>query len=180
MPRDLDKPYASRYTNAEWAEQQKICYQLRLQHYTIRQIAGITGLSIGTVHQRITDEIAETVAPYREQYVAMARERLDNTSRLVLDLLERRHYLISEGRVVKMDGTPIEDDEFVLKCVDRLTRIEEQRSRMEGYNAPIKVDANVNVTETTQEDLELADMIASAKAKAAAAESALKGQADGS
>jgi hypothetical protein len=179
MPRDLDKPYASRYTNADWAEQQKICYQLRLQHYTIRQIAGITGLSIGTVHKRIADEIAETVAPFREQYVAMARERLDNTSRLVLDLLERRHYLISEGHVVRMDGTPIEDDEFVLKCVDRLLNIEKQRSGVEGTNAPLKVDANVNVTETTQEDLELADMIRTAQAKAAAAESQLKENADG-
>lgn len=177
MPRDLDKPHASRYTNAEWAEQQKICYQLRLQHYSIRQIAGITGLSIGTVHQRITDEIAETVAPYREQYVAMARERLDNTSRLVLDLLERRHYLISEGRVVRMDGAPIDDDEFVLKCVDRLTRIEERRARMEGYDAAVKVDATV--TETTQLDIEAAEMVAEAKAKAAAAEARLRESADG-
>lgn len=179
MPRDLDKPYASRYTNTEWAEQQKICYQLRLQHYTIRQIAGITGLSIGTVHKRIADEISETVAPYREQYVAMARERLDNSSRLVLDLLERRHYLISEGRVVRMDGTPIEDDEFVLKCIDRLLNIEKQRSGMEGYNAPLKVDANVNVTETTQQDLELIDMVNTARAAASAAEAELKESADG-
>lgn len=182
----------ARYTTEEIAEQQKTCYQLRLQHASFRDIAAKTGLSVSTVFERVEAEIAETVAPYREQYQVMQRERLDQMSaRLhqladsVKDILRNRHYTISDGRVVQLDGEPIEDDEFVLKCIDRLVKIEDQlekievrRAKLLGLDAPTRVDATV--TETTQEDLELAEMVREAQAKAAAAETTLKGQADGS
>lgn len=162
------EPYVhrARRTNTTLAEEQKLCYQLRLQHYTIRQIAAETGLSIGTVHKRITDEITETVSPYREQYRVMERERLENMSREVLALLERKHYVFSEGRVARLDGVPVVDDEFALKCIDRLLRIQERRAKLEGLDAPVKVEAQV--TEVSQVDIEAAEMIREAKARAAA------------
>lgn len=166
-------PYATRYNNAERAEQQKQCYELRLAHYTYRQIAEITGLSLSTVHQRINDELAETVSPWKEQYKAMARERMDGMSRTVVELLEKRHYMISDGRIVKMDGQPVEDDEFVLKCIDRLMKIETQRAAMEGYNAAVKVDATV--TETTQVDIALAELVREAELEAAAELARMRG-----
>lgn len=165
------------YTNEEIAEQQKTCYQLRLQHASFRAIAAETGLSVSTVFERVETEIAETVAPYREQYQVMQRERLDGLSRTVMDMLTERHYTISDGRVVQLDGEPIEDAEFVLKCIDRLMKIEERRAKLLGLDAAVKVDATV--TETTQVDIEAAEMVAEAKVKAAAAEARLKERADG-
>jgi hypothetical protein len=160
---------------ADIAREQQLCFRLRIEHFTIRQIAELTGLGVATVHKRITDEITETVAPYREQYKSMARERLDNMSRKVLDLMSQPRYLVHEGKVVRVDGAPVLDAEYQLRCLDRLMAIERQRAQMEGYNAPVKVDATV--TEVTQEDIEAAAMIREAKARAAAQRERLQAEA---
>jgi hypothetical protein len=153
------------------AEQQKQCYELRLSGHTIREIARALSIGVATVHKRIEDEISETVAPYREQYRAMELQRLDSMTRKIMELLGKQHFVISEGRVVRMDDAPLDDDEFVLKCIDRLTRISERRSKLEGWDAALRVDATV--VETTQEDIALAAMVREAQAKAAADEARL-------
>ena len=117
----------------------------------------------------------KSVAPYREQYKSMARERLDNMSRKVLDLMAQPRYLVFEGRVVRVDGEPILDAEHQLRCLDRLMAIERQRAQMEGYNAPVKVD--LDVTEVTQEDIEAAALIREAKARSAVQKARLEAEA---
>lgn len=161
MSAQMDKPTGIRYSTADWAEQQRLCYQLRLEHWSIRQIAAMTGLSVGTVHKRIQDEIAETITPYREQVRTLEVQRLDDMSRLVAGLLERKHYVYSDGRVVHLDGTAVEDDEFVLKVVDRLLRIQERRTKYLGLDAATQVE----VTEVTQQDIELRGLIQEQKAR---------------
>ncbi len=160
---------------ADIAREQQLCFRLRIEHFTIRQIAELTGLGVATVHKRITDEITDTVAPYREQYKAMARERYDGMSRRVLDLMDRPRYLVSDGKVVLVEGEPVLDADFQLRCLDRLIAIEVRRSAMEGYNAPVKVDATV--TEVTQEDIEAAALIREAKARAATQKARLEAEA---
>jgi hypothetical protein len=54
--------------------------------------------------------------------------------------------------------------ELALKAIDRLVRIQDRRSKFEGLDMPQRVDHTV--TEVTQADLELRDMINEAKAAA--------------
>jgi hypothetical protein len=130
-----------RFNTAEIAEQQKSCYELRLRHHTIREIAAITGLAVGTVHKRITDEIEMTVSPYREQYRILERERLEGISRRLLDMMSKPHYLLKDGEVLTIKGEPVEDIAVTLACTDRFMKVQERRARLEGLDAPIKVEA---------------------------------------
>jgi hypothetical protein len=115
-------------------------------------------------------------------------ERIDALIEPVTRVLNTRHITVSNGRVILHPATaePLEDDAPVLQAVDRLTRlsaerraISEQRRRiseslrkLHGLDAPTRVDATVH--ETTQQDLELQEMLREAKAKVTAEEQALR------
>lgn len=176
------QPWAPpRYTNAHFAEEQRTCYEMRLRGMSIRQIAAATGLSVGTTWNRIDCEIKETLDPLRAKVRELEIERLDRMQQTVLAVLERTHVMVSNGRVIYVEDArghrePALDSAPVLAAIDRLLKIQERRARLLGLDAAVKVDATV--TETTQQDLELIDMVNAAKAQAANAEAQLKAQAD--
>lgn len=151
-------------TNVDVAEQQRACYQLRLQHHTIREISVITGLSVGTVHTRIQSAIATYVTPFVEQYRVMERERLEGLSRRVLQTMSKPHYVLKDGAVVTVDDEPVEDVAVTLACVDRLLKIQERRARLEGLDAAPKTEADD--VKVIPEDIELAKLIATARQRA--------------
>lgn len=130
-----------RFNTVEVADQQRTCYDLRLRHHTLRQISALTGLSVGTVYNRINDEIDRVVSPYREQYRVLERERLEEISRRLLDMMSRPHYVISkDGDVLTVDDERVEDVAVTLACIDRFMKVQDRRARLEGLDAPVKVD----------------------------------------
>lgn len=147
--------YPAKLTNVDLAEQQRTCYELRLRHHTIREIAAITGLSVGTVHKRITDEIETTVSPYREQYRVLERERLEGISRRLLDMMSKPHYVMHEGRVLTIDEERVEDVGVTLACVDRFLKVQDRRARLEGLDAPVKVDIEAAEVQVPAEALSM-------------------------
>lgn len=166
-----------RYTNAHFAEEQRLCYELRLRGLSIRQIADETGMTPSTVHRRIQCEIRETIQPLADEVRQLELDRLDRLQQIALGVMGADHPLVSDGRVVHAvmpDGTkvPLQDHGPVLAAMDRFLKIQDRRAKYLGLDAATKVDATV--TETTQQDLELAEMVREAKAKAAAAEAALR------
>lgn len=173
------QPWAPpRFTNAGRAEEQRVCYEMRLRGLSIRAIAAETGLSVGTVYNRIDCEITETLDPLRSKVRELEIERLDRMQLTVLNILDREHYVISDGRVVtRIDAetdekVPIPDPGPVFQAIDRLLKIAERRARLLGLDAPTKVDTTV--TDVTQIDPDTAAMIADAKAMAEAQEAAIK------
>jgi hypothetical protein len=171
-----------RYTNAHFAEEQRACYELRLQGLSIRQISDATGLSPSTVYRRIQCEIRETVQPLADEVRQLELDRLDRLQQIALRVMDAAHPLVSDGRVVHAampDGTkvPLQDHGPVLAAMDRFLKIQDRRSKYLGLDAAMKVDATV--TETTQEDIALAEMVREAQAKAAADAARLREQADG-
>jgi len=147
--------YPAKLTNVDLAEQQRTCYELRLRHHTIREIAALTGLSVGTVHKRITDEIETTVSPYREQYRVLERERLEGISRRLLDMMSKPHYVIEKGQVLTIAGEPVEDIAVTLACTDRFLKVQERRARLEGLDAPVKVDVDASEVPVPAEALSM-------------------------
>jgi hypothetical protein len=163
-----------RFNTAEVAEQQKNCYELRLRHHTLREISMMTGLSVGTVYNRINDEIDRVVSPYREQYRVMERERLEGISRRLLDMMSKPHYLIKDGEVLTIDVERVEDVAVTLACVDRFMKVQDRRARLEGLDAPIKVEATQTEAPVPDEVLAL---IEEARKRTEAAAAALREQA---
>jgi hypothetical protein len=185
-------PY-NRRNPAERAQLAEIVFDLKAQglsNYTIDSMTqhpdGPTGgvrVPASTVRDLIREEIGRRVDPKVEEYrtLELARleatlERLHNMEESVQRVMARKHITVSNGHVIKTinpdsgEEEPVEDDTFVLQAVDRLNRIEESRRRTSesirrllGLDMPVRVDATI--TETTQQDLELQEMIRDAKAK---------------
>lgn len=73
--------------------------------------------------------------------------RLEEARQIVLEVLARQHFTVSNGRVVYLGDEPLVDDGPVLQSVDRLVAIETQRERngarrakLLGLDAPAKVE----------------------------------------
>lgn len=128
------------------AEQQVECYELRLTGMAFRQIATATGLSVGTVHARIEAEIAERVLPLADAVRKMEVDRLD----LWLSKLE-----------AEMDKDPV-------RAIPVAVRVSERRAKLLGLDAPEKFEGTL--TEITQEDVALAELVNEARIASALAE----------
>jgi hypothetical protein len=141
------------------------------------------GISHGLVQKLLKEEITNRLDPLKDQYLQYELDRLDHMQQAVIGVLENpgqvvhvaewrgEYELNAEGerfRKIEMVPMLIVDDKKILGAVDRLVRISESRRKLCGLDAPVKVQADVQVTETTQEDLELQELIREAKAKAAA------------
>lgn len=185
-------PY-NRNNKATRTELAEMVFDLLAQGHSLRGIDrltqdpnGPTGgkrIPYGTVRDLVDEEVASRVDPRVAEYraVQLARyeaslERLLAMEESVRTVMGRKHITVNNGRVIRAinedtgEEENVEDDTFILQAVDRLTRIEESRrrvsesiSRLLGLDAPVKVDATV--TETTQQDIELQEMVAEMRAK---------------
>lgn len=142
-------PYA-KSDPATIAEQQKKCYDLRLSGHSIRAIAEQLGVSRQTVQNRLDAECAAQVTPGAEAVRKMELDRLD------------KWMLALETRILDGDTNAIAT---AIKVADR-------RAKYLGLDAPTQIDAQV--TQITQEDLAIAEMIREAKMRQATLEAAIK------
>jgi hypothetical protein len=189
MPGGVEPWRTPRYTNAHFAEEQRVCYQLYLAGNTIRQIADLTGLSKSTVARRLECEVRETVDPLRAEYKRVVHDRYEALWRRTVQVIDTPHPVVSDGRVVRevvgeepgrlpdgepnpragkpVYGDPIIDHGVTLAAIARGESILARLADLHGLKAPLKVDATV--TENPSEfTLEVMDLINTAKATDAA------------
>ncbi|MBD9700657.1 hypothetical protein IHE56_00830 [Streptomyces sp. ID01-12c] len=171
------------------AERDAQAAQLRTQGLTYREIALELGFSDRSnaryaVYRALQDVIREPA----EELLKVELERLDNQlvrlnylETAARKVLNACHITVNNGHVITHPdtGQPMEDDGPVLQAIDRLVKIEdarnrnaERRAKLTGLDAAVKVDATVH--EVTQQDLELQEMLRTAKANVAAQEQALR------
>jgi hypothetical protein len=179
-------PY-NRKNPAEQAEKAQIVFDLKLDGHSFRAIEAITAAPDGptrgeripwtTARDLLREELARRVDPKIDAYRVLHLERLeaellrlDELEARARQVLDRHHITVNNGRVISVDGQPLQDDGPVLAAIDRLLKIEDARRKnnesqrkLLGLDAPTKVDAQV--TEVTQSDLELQEMLRNAKAK---------------
>lgn len=185
-------PYSKR-NPAERAHYAAIVFDLTLEGHSTRKIDelsrdpdGPTGghrISATTAKEMVREEAARRIDPKVDAYRAIELARLEaslerylNMEESVRTVMARKHITVNNGRVIRainpdtLKEENVEDDTFVLQAVDRLNRIEDGRRRTSesirrllGLDAPVKVDATV--TETTQQDIELQEMVAEMRAK---------------
>lgn len=196
-------PY-KRFNRAARATRAELVFDLNAQGLSFRAIEALTASPDGptdgvripwtTARDLVRQEAASRVDPKVDEYRALelarleaALERLHNMEESVRAVMVRKHITVNNGRVIRVlnpdsgEEEPVEDDTFVLQAVDRLNRIEEQRRktsdsicRLLGLNMPVKVD--YTVTETTQQDIALQEMVAEMRAKNANVAEGLRAQ----
>lgn len=130
---------------AQLAEKKAEAYRLRLRGLTLRQAAAKLGVSHQTIANWSRAEADATVLPLANELRTQQLERLDQMRQSALEVLERYHVVVNQGRVVELDGTPIEDDAPVLAAIDRLLKIEERRSKLMGLDAPVRSEIEARV-----------------------------------
>lgn len=157
----------------ETAERDAQAARLRARGLGYKQIAEQLGYEDHTgAYKAVQRALKEIVAEPAEELRALELERLDDMYRRAQAVLERRHVTVSQGRVVRLDDEPLEDDGPVLAALDRLLKIQERRARLLGLDAPTQVQAEV--VQVTESDIELRQLIAEAKASNALKEQELR------
>lgn len=127
------------------AEKRAEAARLRSKGWDYRRIAEELGYSNrGSAYNAVQTVLAETVQEAGDELRQMERERLDRLSEAAWTVLERQHVVVSNGRVVSLDGEPIPDDAPVLQAIDRLLRISESRRKLEGLDAPSRVSVEAD------------------------------------
>lgn len=181
--------HRTRGANPHRTAEREQAYELRLRGMTHRQIADQMGCSHTKVQDLLREEISNRLDPLKDQYLQYELDRLDKYQQAAIYVLEHpgviHHVAHWDGtyetsddgeRFKKITMVPVlvVDDKKILGALDRLVRISESRRKLVGLDAPVKVSADVQVTETTQEDMELQELIRDAKAKAAASAQAIR------
>jgi hypothetical protein len=181
---------------AEKAEKAQIVFNLKLAGHSFRTIEAITAAPDGptggvkipwtTARDLVREEAGRRVDPKVDAWRALvverleaAHARLDYLECAAREVLERQHITVNNGRIISLDGAPLPDDGPVLAAIDRLIKIEDARERNSaalrrvfGIDAPAK--AELQVTETTQQDIRLQELVAEMKAKNAGIEARLR------
>lgn len=116
--------------------------RMRSRSMTYQQIGDALGVSRQAAHQMVQRAMAETLAEPAAAVRQFELDKLDAAERLVLAALDRKHYVVSHGKVIRFgeDADALEDDGFVLSAVAHLIRISESRRKLLGLDAPQKVE----------------------------------------
>jgi hypothetical protein len=129
----MARPPQARANRATIAAQQVRCYELRLSGMSIRDIAAATSLSVGTVHNRISQEINDRVAPLADELLAIELDRLDRW-------------------LVRLDAQ-IESGFAVARNVEVAIRVSERRSGLLGLDSPVRSRVEVITLDVLDEEI---------------------------
>lgn len=89
----------------------------------------------------------EATAATTEQARTAHRTRLEYAIEEILGVIERRHVVVSHGRIVQdANGQPLSDDGPLLAAVGKLKEVSESLRKLDGLDAPAKVEHSGGVT----------------------------------
>lgn len=122
----------------ESAERDREACRLRARGASYEAIAEQLGYGDASHARRAVNACLVAVqAEGVEELRAVQNYQLDVLTQTVIEVLERRHLVISaSGKVVEHGDTTITDDGPVLAAVDRLLKIMERRAKLNGLDAP--------------------------------------------
>jgi hypothetical protein len=111
----------------------------RARGWTYQRIANELGYvthsaAVKAVQRAMANSVRETT----EEAKTIILADLNAAKQAVWAVLEANHLIVSEGRVVTLDGVAIPDDDPVLRAVDRLVKIDQELAKIYGAYAPAK------------------------------------------
>lgn len=111
---------------------------LRRQRLSQQEIARRLGISQQRVSQLYRQTLAEIPAQQVDEHRLEDLEQLDYLASKAIEVLERQHVTVSNGRVVSLNDEPIEDDAPVLAAIAALLKVQERKAKLLGLDAPTK------------------------------------------
>lgn len=137
VPRDPSK--IKKYGHNRDAE----AARLKALGYTLTEICEVLELGPDTrrAQAAIRRALANMVRFAQDEVRMMEMVSLDELESTAWRTLRNNHVIVSNGRVVHDEtGEPLQDDRFVLECIDRILKIKERRARMLGIDAPSRAE----------------------------------------
>ena len=144
--------------------------QLRGQGLSYRAIAAELGVSVSSAHQAVARAFRDTLTEPAEQARAVQRARLERAHEAAMAVLEAEHVAISDTNAAAIH-------ELNLRAIDRVVKVSESLRRLDGLDQPVKVDATI--TEVTQQDVELREMVNEFRARNSTTEQQLRARREG-
>ena len=119
-------------------------------NWTFQQIAdALQVASRGRAYNCVQRGLRITGAPTEQaasEVRAIHRARLELATEAALQILETAHVTVSNGQIVRLDGEPLPDDVPVLQAIDRIVKISESLRKLDGIDAPAKVEHSGGVS----------------------------------
>ena len=129
------------------AERDRKAVQLRSRGQAYQQISDELGYGHSSNARRAVKKILDgIVVEGRDEAIKIELDGLDMMTRAVFEVLEAKHYVVSDGRIVHLgdkddpDRRELLDDAPVLQAVDRLLKIADRRAKLLGLDAPKRIE----------------------------------------
>jgi hypothetical protein len=121
--------------------------QLAADGMSFRKIAKELGFaSQGDAWRAVQRARADVVRPAVTKLIQTESEQLDDLYVMALEIIERNHVVVSDGRVVfGADGEPLIDDRPRLAAIQTALRIRDQYENLHGLKAETKVNLSGTV-----------------------------------
>jgi DNA-binding transcriptional regulator LsrR (DeoR family) len=120
--------------------------RLRSQGRTYQQIADQLGVSKPAAYKMVQRAMADVDKEPAEAAVAFELEKLDVMEADITERLGKRHLVVSVGKVVNVNGEPLEDDDFALRAQALLLKVAERRAKLMGLDSATKLDVSGGMT----------------------------------
>lgn len=115
---------------------------------TYQQIADAVGYnSRGDAWRAVQQARESVIRAAGAELVAAEAQQLDDLFAAALEIMERDHIMVSQGRVVcGTDGEPLLDDGPKLAAIREMRQLRESYRRLYGVDQPAKVEHSGGVT----------------------------------
>ncbi|MFI0768616.1 hypothetical protein ACH4TQ_27575 [Streptomyces sp. NPDC021218] len=125
---------------AESARRDAAAADLRAQRYSYQRIADELGYNNrGDAWRGVQRAMQTIVREPVERLIQTEAAQLDELYAAGLEVLERAHLAVSNGKVVIHDGQPVLDDGPRLAAIRELRQIRESYRKLHGLDAPSRV-----------------------------------------
>jgi DNA-binding CsgD family transcriptional regulator len=130
---------------ADVAERRAQILAWRIEQVPYSEIARRLKIPVPTAkshYQRALQQLQADQAAVANTARALELAKLDLAEQAVWRVLRKRHVTVSNGKLIYLDGAPLEDDAPVLNAVDRLVRIAQRRATLLGMDTPTRVEVS--------------------------------------
>jgi hypothetical protein len=126
---------------------------MRLAGVSYQQIADEVGYKNGSVVSSMIGKMLKDHVKANSMSLENMRqlelEHLESLRVVACEIMERFHLTITpSGKIIALDGVPVEDDGPKLAAIDRLIKIHEKIARLLGIEAPERVQSEIQVNYT--------------------------------
>lgn len=118
---------------------------MRSKSMTYQQIADRLGVTKKAAWDMVQRAMKDTLAEPAEAARQFELDKLDALEQGLLATLERKHYIVSHGRIILDGEAKLEDDGFIVTASLALLRFSESRRKLLGLDSPTKIEASGGV-----------------------------------